>query len=66
MKKTYSTEDASELFFKGQRGRSKSRRSKMDSEVSNNFSYYFYKKPGYIKKNYMKYKEMLKRRRQRF
>ena len=34
----------------------------MGPEASNSFSYYFCKKPGHIKKNYMKYKEMLKRK----
>ena len=50
------------MFVNGQRGRSKSRGPKRDPEASNNFSYYFCKKPGYIKKNYMKYKEILKRK----
>ena len=58
IKKTDSTEGASGLFVKGQRGRSKSR----DPEVSNSFSCYFCKKPGHIKKNCMKYKERLKRK----
>jgi len=62
MKKTISTEKASGLFVKDQRGRSKSRRSKRDSEASSSFSYYFCKKSEHIKKNYMKYKEMLKRK----
>ena len=45
------------MFVKGQRGRSKSRGPK---RVSSSFSYYFCKKLGHIKKNCMKYKEMLK------
>ena len=62
MKKTDSTEEASELFVKGQRGRSKSRGPKKNPEASSSFSFYFCKKPGHIKKNCMKYKEMLKRK----
>jgi len=62
MKKTDSTEEASGLFVKGQRGRSKSRGPKRDPEASSSFSCYFSKKPGHIKKNCMKYKEMLKRK----
>ena len=62
MKKTDSTKEASGLFVKGQKGRSKSRGSKKDPEASNIFSYYFYKKPKHIKKNCMKYKKMLKRK----
>ena len=50
------------MFVKGQRGRSKSRGPKRDSDASSSFSYYFCKKPGHIKKNCMKYKEMLKRK----
>jgi len=62
MKKTNSMEEASGLFVKGYRGRSKSMRPKRDPEASKSFSYYFCKKPGHIKKNCMKYKEMLKRK----
>ena len=62
MKKTYSMKEASELVIKGQRGRSKSKRPKRDREASSSFYCYFCKKPGYIKKNCMKYKEMLKRK----
>ena len=58
MKKTNSTEEASRLFVKGQRGRSKSRGPKKNPEASSNFSCYFYKKSGHIKKNCMKYKKM--------
>jgi len=61
MKKTDSTK-ASGLFVKGQRGRSKSRGPKRNSEASSSFSCYFCQKPGYIKKNCMKYKKMLKRK----
>ena len=43
-------------------GRSKSREPKKDPEASSGFSYYFSKKLGHIKKNCMKYKEMLKRK----
>ena len=50
MKKTDSTEEASRLFVKCQRGRSKSRGPKRDPEISNSFSCYFCKKPGHIKK----------------
>ena len=50
MKKTNFTEEASELFVKGQRGRLKSRESKRDLEASSSFSCYFCKKPGHIKK----------------
>ena len=38
MKKTDSTEEASRLFVKGQRRRSKSRGPKRDPKASNNFS----------------------------
>ena len=62
MKKTDSTEKARGLFVKGQRERSNSRGPKSNPEASNSFSYIFCKKPGYIKKNCMKYKEMLKRK----
>ena len=53
-------EEASGLFVK--RGRSKSRGPKRDPETSSSFSCYFCKKPGHIKKNCMKFKEMLKRK----
>ena len=62
MKKTDSMKEGSGLFVKGQKGRSKNRGPKGDSEASSSFSYYFCKKLGQIKKNYMKYKEMLKRK----
>ena len=62
MKKTDFTKEASELVVKGQRRRSKSRGLKKDPEASSNFSCYFYKKSRHIKKNCMKYKEMLKRK----
>ena len=62
MKKTDSMEEASGLFVKGQRERSKSRGPKRDLETYNSFSCYFYKKPGHIKKKCMKYKEMLKKK----
>jgi len=62
MKKTDSTEEASGLFIKGQRGRSKSRGPNRDPEASSRFFFYFCKKPKHIKKNYMKYKKMLKRK----
>jgi len=61
MKKTDFTE-ALRLFVQGQKGRSKSRGPERDPEASNSFSCYFCKKSGHIKKNYMKYKEMLKRK----
>ena len=54
-------EEASELFVKGQRGRLKSRRPKRDSEASSSFACCYCRKP-HIKKNLMKYKEMLKRK----
>ena len=50
------------MFVKGQRERSKSRGPKRNPEASSSFSCYFCKKPGHIKKNYMKYKDMLKRK----
>jgi len=50
------------LFVKGQRGRSKSRGPKRDPEAPSSFSCYFCKKLEHIKKNYMKYKEILKRK----
>ena len=62
MKKTDSTEEASGLFVKGQRKRSKNRGPKRDLEASSSFTCYFCKKSGHIKKNCMKYKEMLKKR----
>jgi len=62
IKKIDSTKKASNLFAKSQRGRSKSRGPKKDLETSSSFSYYFGKKSGHIKKNCMKYKEMLKRK----
>ena len=62
MNKTDSTEEASGLFVKDQRGRSKSKGPKRDLEASSSFSCYFYKKLGFIKKNYMKYKKILKRK----
>ena len=62
MKKINSTEEDSGLVVKGQRGRSKSRRPKRDPKASSRYSCYFDKKPGYIKKICMKYKEMLKRK----
>ena len=45
MKKTDSTEEASGLFIKDQRERSKSRGLKRDLDVSSSFSCYFCKKP---------------------
>ena len=62
MKNIDYTEKVLGLFVKGQRRRSKSRGPKRDSEASNSFSCYFCKKPGDIKKNCIKYKEMLKRK----
>ena len=50
MKKTDSTEEASGLFVKGQRRRSKSRGPKRDPKTSSSFSCYFCKKPEHIKK----------------
>jgi len=62
LKKADSTENASGLFVKGQRGRSKSRGPKRDLKASSGFSCYFFKKSGHIKKNCIKYKKMLKRK----
>jgi len=74
MKNTDTTEEDSELFVKGQRGRLKNIGPKIDPEASNSFSCYFCKKSArsfscyfckklaHIKKNCMKYKEMLKRK----
>jgi len=62
MKKTDSTEEALELVVKGQKGRSKSMGPKRDSEAFSSFSCYFCKKSKHIKKNYIKYKEILKRK----
>ena len=50
MKKTDSMEEASVLFIKGQRGRSKSRGPRRDSEASSSFSCYFCKKPENFKR----------------
>ena len=54
MKNIDSTEEASKLFVKGQRGRSKSRGPKRDPEASSSFSCDLCKKSGHIKKNCMK------------
>jgi len=62
MKKTESAKEASGLVVKGQKRRSKSKESKRNSGASNSISCYFCKKPGHIKKNYMKHKEILKRK----
>jgi len=62
LKKTDSTEEASGLIAKGQRGRSQSRGPKRDPKASSSFACYFCKKVGHIKKNYMKYKEMVKKK----
>ena len=62
MKKTDFTEEASELFVKGQRGRSKSKGPKRDPDAYSSNACYYCKKPGHIKKNYTKYKEMLKKK----
>ena len=61
MKKTDSTEEASILFV-NQKERSKSRGPKRDPEAFSSYSCYFCKKSEHIKKNCMKYKEMLKRK----
>ena len=62
MKKINSTEEASGLVVKSQRGRSKSRGLKRNPEVSSNFVFYYYRKAGHIKKNCMKCKKMLKKK----
>ena len=62
MKKIDSIEEASGLVVKSQRGKSKSKKLKRDPEVSNRFVCYYYKKPGHIKKNCLKYKEILKKK----
>ena len=54
--------DSTEKALRSQRGISKSRGLKRDPEASSSFACYFCKKPGYIKKNCMKYKEILKRK----
>ena len=61
MKKTNSTKKVSGLFVKGQRGRSQSKGPKRDPEASCSFACYFCKKSGHINKNYIKYKEILKK-----
>jgi len=67
MKKTDSMEEASGLFVKGQRGRSKSKRPKRDPKASSSFSCYFCKKPGHIKKKLYEMKgDTEEERRQRF
>jgi len=53
MKKIDYIEEASGFVIKDQRERSKSSRPKRDSEAPCNFSFYFCKKPGYVKKNCM-------------
>ena len=50
MKKIDSTDEASGLFVKDQRGMSKSRGPKRDPEAFNSFSCYFYKKLGISRK----------------
>ena len=50
IKKTDYTEEASGLFVKDQRGRSKGRGPKRDLVASNSFSCYFCMKLGHIKK----------------
>ena len=62
MKKTDFTEDASRLVVKSPRWRSKSRRQKKDPDASSSNACYYCRKPGHIKKIYMKYKEMLKKK----
>ena len=62
MKKTNSTYEASTLVGKGQGERLKSRGLKRDLEAFNSFACYSCRKPGRIKKNCMKYKEMLKKK----
>ena len=62
MKKTDSTEEPLGLVVKCQRRRLKSRRHKRDLEASNSFACYYCRKSGHIKKNSMKYKEMLKKK----
>ena len=62
LKKTDFTEEASGLFVKGQREKSKSKGPKRDPKTSSSFSYYFCEKSGHIKKKCMKYKKMLKRK----
>jgi len=54
--------DSTEKALRSQSGISKSRGLKRDPEASSSFACYFCKKPGYIKKNCMKYKEILKKK----
>ena len=61
MKKRNSAE-ASELVVKGQRGRLKSRGPKKDPDASSINACYYYRKLRHIKKNYIKYKKMLKKK----
>jgi len=61
IKKTDSTEEASGLVVKGYE-RSKSRGPKKDPKAFSSFACYYRKKLGHIKKNCMKYKEMLKKK----
>jgi len=58
MKGTDSTEEASGFIVKG---KIKELGTQKEPEASRSFSCYFYKKSGDIKKNCMKYKEMLKK-----
>jgi len=60
MKKTDSTEEVLGLVVKSQRGRSKNRGPKRDPEGSSSYACYYCRKSGHIKKNCMKYKEMMK------
>jgi len=62
MKKTDFTEEASGLVVKGQRGTSRSREAIKDPSVSSSNACYYCRKPGHIKKNCFKYKEILKKK----
>jgi len=62
MKKMDFTEEASGLVVKGQRGRSKSKGPKRDPDDSISNACCYCKKPGHIKKNYIKFKDMLKKK----
>ena len=50
------------IICQGTEGKSKSKGPKRDLKASYSFSYYFCKKPWHIKKNCLKYKEMLQRK----
>ena len=62
IKKTNFTEEDSGLVINGQTGRSKIKGPKRDLDASSGNACYYCRKSGHLKKNYMKYKKMLRRK----